>query len=124
MMSNLWVHEIYIICTSVCGLSGVSRRSGGREGRREGRKRKRRRRKKRRTMIKDGEVEHEHISLHLTMQLKLFLQYIYIANKNIKIKKFKCDVGRGGFRGGGLGAEAPPLLGYHLKNDVKSGRST
>ena len=26
--------------------------------------------------------------------------------------------------GGGFGAEAPPLLGYHLKNDVKSGRST
>ena len=26
--------------------------------------------------------------------------------------------------GGALGAEAPPLLGYHLKNDVESGRST
>ena len=45
---------------------------------RKRRKRRRRRRKrKRRTMIKDGEVEHEHISLHLTTKLKLFLQYIY-----------------------------------------------
>ena len=34
-------------------------------------------------------------------------------------------LGRGGFRGGGgaMGAEAPPLLGYHLKNYVKSGWS-
>ena len=45
----------------------------------------------------------------------------FVLDKFAAICKMK---GRGGFRGGALGAEAPPLLGYHLKNDVKSGRST
>ena len=42
-------------------------------------------------MIIYGEVEHEHISLHLTTQLKLTLRYI-LTNKNI-LKIMKCDVG-------------------------------
>ena len=32
-----------------------------------------------------------------------------------------CQLTTGADLGGALGAEAPPLLGYNLKNDVKSG---
>ena len=43
-------------------------------------------------MIKYGEVEHEQISLHLTMQLKLPLRYI-LTNKNIFLNnEMRCRV--------------------------------